>query len=58
MIDLPDEKRTPHVTVIVIEELGVCVLLKLGKKQRKELNLCAIVSEKTQLEGRMCMITV
>ena len=46
-----DEKWTPQVTVIGIGELGVRVLLKLSKKQREELNLCAIVSDKTQLAG-------
>ena len=52
MIELPDEKRTPYVTVIGIGELGVRVLLKLSKKQREELNLCAIASDKTQVEGQ------
>lgn len=52
MIDLPDEKWTPHVTVIGVGALGVHVLLKMSEKQREELDLCAIVSDKTQLEGR------
>ncbi len=52
MIDLPDEKWTPQATVIGIGELGMRVLLKLSKKQREELNLCAIVANQTQLEGR------
>lgn len=52
MIELPDEKWTPYVTVIGIGALGVSVLLKLSKKQREELNLCAIASDKTQVEGR------
>ena len=51
MIELSDEKWTPQVTVLGIGDLGVRVLLKLSKKQREELNLCAIVSDKTQLEG-------
>ena len=51
MIELPDEKWTPYVTVIGIGELGVRVLLKLSDKQREELSLCAIISDKTQLEG-------
>ena len=50
MIELPD--WTPYVMVIGIGELGVRVLLKLGKKQREELRLYTIVSDKTQLEGR------
>ncbi len=52
MIELPDEKWTPQATVIGIGELGMRVLLKLSKKQREELNLCAIVANQTQLEGR------
>ena len=52
MIELPDEKWTPYVTVIGIGKLGVRVLLKLSEKQREELDLCAIASDKTQLEGR------
>lgn len=52
MIELPDEKWMPYVTVIGIGELGVRVLLKLSEKQREELDLCVIVSDKTQLEGR------
>lgn len=51
MIDLPDEKWTPHVTVIGIGELGVRVLLKLRGKQRDDLKLCAIASDKTQTAG-------
>lgn len=51
MIELHDDKWTPYVTVIGIGELGVRVLLKLSKKRREELNLCAIVSDKMQLEG-------
>lgn len=41
----------PQVTVLGIGDLGVRVLLELSKKQREELNLCAIVSDETQLEG-------
>ncbi len=52
MIELSDEKWTPQVTVLGIGDLGVRVLLKLSKKQREELNLCAIVVNQTQLEGR------
>lgn len=51
MIELPDDKWTPYVTVIGVGALGVHVLLKLSKKHQ-ELKLCAIVSDKTQLEGR------
>lgn len=51
MIELSDEKWTPQVTVLGIGDLGVRVLLKLSKKQREELNLCAIVVNQTQLEG-------
>ena len=51
MIELPDETWRPHVTVVGLGELGVRVLLKLSKKQREELNLCAIVVNQTQLEG-------
>lgn len=51
MIELPDETWRPHVTVVGLGELGVRVLLKLSKKQREELNLCAIVSDKTQIAG-------
>ena len=51
MIELPDEKWTPQVMVTGIGDLGVRVLLKMSKTQREELNLCAIVSDKTQLEG-------
>lgn len=50
MIELPDEKWMPYVTVIGVGALGVHMLLKLSKKHQ-ELNLCAIVSDKTQLEG-------
>lgn len=52
MIELPDEKWTPYATVIGIGELGVRVLLKLREKQRVDLKLCAIVSDKTQIAGR------
>ena len=52
MIELSDEKWTPRATVIGIGELGMRVLLKLREKQREELDLCVIVSDKTQLEGR------
>ena len=52
MIELPDEKWMPYVTVIGIGELGMRVLLKLREKQREELNLCAIASDKTQVEGQ------
>lgn len=52
MIELPDEKWMPYVTVIGVGALGVRVLLKLSKKQREELNLCASVANQTQLEGR------
>ena len=49
MIDLPDEKWTPHVTVIGIGELGVRVLLKLREKQREGMKLYAIVMDETQV---------
>ena len=52
MIELPDEKWTPYVTVVGIGELGVRVLLKLREKHRDDLNLCAIVSDKSQIAGR------
>lgn len=52
MIDLPDKDWTPYATVIGIGELGVRVLLKLLEKQRDDLKLCAIVSDKTQIAGR------
>lgn len=51
MIELPDEKWMPYVTVIGIGELGVRVLLKLSKKQREELNLCTIVANQAQFDG-------
>ena len=51
MIELPDEKWTPYVTVIGIGELGVRVLLRLSEQQREDLKLCAIVSDKTQMAG-------
>ena len=51
MIELPDEKWTPYVTVIGIGELGVRVLLRLSEQQREDVKLCAIVSDKTQIAG-------
>ena len=49
MRELPDDNRTPYVTVVGIGELGVRVLLKLHENQREGLNLCAIVSDETRL---------
>ena len=51
MIELPDEKWTPYVTVIGIGELGVRVLLKLSKRKRQNLKLCAVVPSQTQKAG-------
>ncbi len=49
MVELPDEKWTPNVTVIGIGELGVRVLLKLKEKKREGMKLCAIVLDETQV---------
>ena len=58
MIELPDEKWTPQVTVLGLGDLGVRVLLKLREKQREGMKLCAIVSDKTQLEGHEDLFSV
>ncbi len=49
MIELPDEKWTPYVTVIGIGELGMRVLLKLREKQREGMKLYAFVLDETQV---------
>lgn len=49
MIELPDEKWTPRVTVIGIGEQSVRVLLKLREKQREGMKLYATILEGTQV---------
>lgn len=50
MIELSDEELD-YATIIGIGDLGVQVLSRLREKQRKDLKLCAVVSDKSQISG-------
>lgn len=57
MIELSDEELD-YATIIGIGDLGVQVLSRLRKKQRKDLKLCAVVSDKAQISRHESDFTI
>ena len=57
MIELSDEELD-YATIIGIGDLGVQVLSRLREKQRKDLKLCAVVSDKAQISRHESDFTI
>lgn len=57
MIELSDEELD-YATIIGIGDLGVQVLSRFREKQRKDLKLCAVVSDKLQISGHASDFTI